>query len=489
MIGGGLGGLSAAGRLRREGCEVTLFERTSRLGGKAYALSKGALRLDGGPTLVTLPGWIRETFAALGAEALMPSLLEVDAQCAYHFDDGSRFEVWRDAERTSHSARALDAEAPARFRRFYRIAEEIYQAAGEPYLEAPYRGAAAFFGRVLRRGPAALWRGARLQTLSSLAESLFTDPRLRQFVGRFATYAGASPFHVSAAFAQVPHLERAFGTHHPRGGMGALVEALIEAVRRLGVAVHTKVGARWSRRGGCYRLEREEDGTALGEFDAVVVNGDPMATLGRDAEPRSLSGYVALLRVGRRLSLPHHLVRFSADDAGEFERLFAPRDASVPDAPTVYYCHPAATDPSMAGPDESGVMAMINAPALPAGGDLGGARLRDGWDARGETTVRLRARCIALLGELAPEARGRIELLEERTPLTLERLGAPGGSIYGFLPHGRLGPFRRPRIQGPTPGLFFAGGGTHPGGGVPLVLRSGQFAAELALRYLRREHR
>jgi phytoene dehydrogenase-like protein len=85
-----------------------------------------------------------------------------------------------------------------------------------------------------------------------------------------------------------------------------------------------------------------------------------------------------------------------------------------------------------------------------------------------------------------PELKGRTRVIGQRTPVDLAAQGAPGGSIYGFLPHGRFGPFRRPRIKGRTPGLFFAGGGTHPGGGVPLVMLSGRFAAELAAAHLRR---
>jgi 1-hydroxycarotenoid 3,4-desaturase len=79
-----------------------------------------------------------------------------------------------------------------------------------------------------------------------------------------------------------------------------------------------------------------------------------------------------------------------------------------------------------------------------------------------------------------------MRVVGQRTPVDLAALGAPGGSIYGFLPHGKFGPFRRPRIRGGTPGLFFAGGGTHPGGGVPLVMLSGRFAAEMASAHLRR---
>ena len=75
--------------------------------------------------------------------------------------------------------------------------------------------------------------------------------------------------------------------------------------------------------------------------------------------------------------------------------------------------------------------------------------------------------------------------LKDWHPVDLAAQGAPGGSIYGFLPHGKFGPFRRPRIRGESPGLFYAGGGTHPGGGVPLVMLSGRFAAEMASEHLR----
>ena len=74
----------------------------------------------------------------------------------------------------------------------------------------------------------------------------------------------------------------------------------------------------------------------------------------------------------------------------------------------------------------------------------------------------------------------RVTMLGERTPVDLEALGAPSGSIYGFLPRGRWGPLRRPSQRGVEHGVFFAGGGTFPGGGVPLVLRSGAWAAGLA---------
>ncbi len=351
---------------------------------------------------------------------------------------------------------------------FYAEAARLYRAAGEPYLEVPFEGMAAFMARVARRGPSAVLAGLRMGSLDDLARKHFRSPELQQFVGRFATYAGASPYQASAAFALIPHLERAHGVHHVEGGMGALVEALSTAAVRAGVDVRLDRPVQRSTADGLGLVVDDEEL----RFDAVVMNQDPLAANGRtQPEPLALSGYVLLLEADRRLPLAHHTVRFSSDYRAEFDALFSGRLA---EDPTVYFCHPAATDPTMAPEGKSGLFVMANAPAIDAAaGD-------EEWVRREAT---LREQCLAAARAVVGPEVG-LTVLGERTPRDLERLGAPGGSIYGFLPHGKFGPFRRPRIRGAHPGLFYAGGGTHPGGGVPLVMLSGRFAAELASRHL-----
>lgn len=471
VIGGGLGGMTAAAELARAGVQVTLFESTSALGGKARAAQQGGVMLDTGPTLLTLPDVVRATFERLGAPDLFPRLYPLELQCHYRFADGARLDAFADTERTAASAAALGPSEADGVRGFYRAAERIWRDAGEPYLEAPFEGFFDFMARVLARGPGAAARGMGLGTLAGLADTHFRTPHLRAFAGRFATYAGASPWKASAAFALIPHVERAFGVHHVEGGIGALVRALEAAVLRLGVRVVRGGTAGWTQRGSGFVA-----GPAGGEeaFDALVVNADPLRDLGREDEEVALSGYVLLLRASRRVALPHHLVLFSQDYRAEFAALDRGRLA---EDPTVYVCHPSATDPTMSPEGQSGLFVMVNAPALGRGRDDGEDWATRTADVRAQALERLQARC--------PELRGvELEVLGERTPLDLAALGAPRGSIYGFLPSGRLGPFRRPRIRGPVPGLFYAGGGTHPGGGVPMVMMSGRFAAELATRHL-----
>lgn len=307
------------------------------------------------------------------------------------------------------------------------------------------------------------------RTIDALCASRLNPPRTehpRQFAGRFATYAGASPYRASAAFALIPHLERALGVHHVEGGVGALAAALGRAVTRGGVRVRLNAPADWTHRGNGFEVGPRGEAEP---FDAVVVNADPLGAQGRAGEPLALSGYVLLLEADQRLAFPHHTVLFSRDYTREFGQLFG---GAAPDDPTLYFCHPAATDPTMAPEGKSGLFVMANAPAS---GDANAP-----WPEAGP----LREACLSRLDKLAPGA--RFQVLGERTPADLARQGAPGGSIYGFLPHGRFGPFRRPRMRGATPGLFFAGGGTHPGGGVPLVMLSGRFAAGLVLEHLGR---
>ena len=68
VIGAGLGGLGAAMRLQGAGHDVTVVEARERPGGRAYQLRDAGYTWDTGPSLVTMPWVLEETFAAAGMD-------------------------------------------------------------------------------------------------------------------------------------------------------------------------------------------------------------------------------------------------------------------------------------------------------------------------------------------------------------------------------------------------------------------------------------
>ncbi len=66
VIGAGIGGLAAAGRLVRAGYKTTVVEKSAAPGGRASQVEQGKYRFDGGPTLFLMPQVFKDTYAALG---------------------------------------------------------------------------------------------------------------------------------------------------------------------------------------------------------------------------------------------------------------------------------------------------------------------------------------------------------------------------------------------------------------------------------------
>jgi 1-hydroxycarotenoid 3,4-desaturase len=222
--------------------------------------------------------------------------------------------------------------------------------------------------------------------------------------------------------------------------------------------------------------------TAAGEriaVDRVVFAGDPQALsrglLGAASRsvvaedgirPRSLSALVrAFAAQAEGPELAHHTVVFGADPAREFEPLLAGR---LPEDPTVYIC---AEDRGTGTPPTAGrterFETIVNAPPLA------------GPEPTDEEIDRCLTRASATL------TRCGIRFLPEpgadtlTTPRDFDRLfPASDGSLYGRSPHGRWAAFARPRARTALPGLVLAGGGTHPGAGVPMAMLSGRHAAE-----------
>ena len=145
----------------------------------------------------------------------------------------------------------------------------------------------------------------------------------------------------------------------------------------------------------------------------------------------------------------------------EFDAVFQKK--SAPKTPTVYASAPRVAHKVTAWKDHEPLFVMANAPA----GDVDSSALLD--------------RCIERLqkeGALQDET-----LLWSRTPKELsEVFPDTEGAIYGASSNTMFAAFQRQANKDKKiAGLYYASGSAHPGGGVPLCLRSGLMAADACL--------
>ena len=108
VIGAGLGGLSAAAHLSNHGHDITILERSSRPGGRAGVVVAGGFRLDNGPTVLTMPDLLADTFNAAGADmADFVTIEPVDPMYRAVYADGSTLFVRHGREAMTEEIRAF----------------------------------------------------------------------------------------------------------------------------------------------------------------------------------------------------------------------------------------------------------------------------------------------------------------------------------------------------------------------------------------------
>ncbi|MEM8571239.1 MAG: 1-hydroxycarotenoid 3,4-desaturase CrtD [Pseudomonadota bacterium] len=479
IIGAGIGGLAAALTLAAQGTEVIVYDRHDHAGGKIRAMQTPSGPVDYGPTVVTLLPYLEELLAELGETLSEHVEVEAEPLLARHFwPDGSQLDLFADRAASIAAVEAFSGRASAdAFDRFSRQAATSLQAFEVPVMRAPRISRPAVATAAMKAGADLLALLAPNRTLTDTTQSAFADPRLAQLFGRYATYVGGIPT-LSPALLGLIWAAEERGVWRVRGGISALASALQRIAEAHGVRFRLGSGiARIECRNGrvCGVVtdngEREETAT-------VVFNGDPAALLrgllGRAAQqavteagvtPRSLSAAVwSGLAVVEGVELAHHNVFFGQDPATEFEPL---AQGEMPDDATLYICAQDRGDETRPpqGPERFEI--IMNAPPL-TGEDRPRAQ---------EEKARWQEKMLKWLSQRGLALTPEPDAWRLTTPQDFAQ-AFPGsdGSLYGRSPHGMMASFQRPTVRSRIPGLYLAGGGVHPGPGVPMALLSGRHA-------------
>lgn len=507
IVGAGIGGLSSAIRLAAQGYRVQVLERQEQVGGKLNQMRMHGFSFDTGPSLITMPYVFRDLFQV--AQRRMEDyldLLPLEITCRYFYRDGLILNAWRDRARFQAECARLNAHDGLAVKRFFEYAHMLFEAAADPFLYhslgSPLDVLNTFVRYVLHGHPDSeehegskddmLWSRLRAvlsalapTTLDQTVRHFFYDEHLRQLFDRYATYNGSSPYQVASVYSIIPYVEMADGGWYPRGGIYALALALERLARELGIGIETQCDvARILVEQRVARGVVLADGRVL-RCDAVIANSDVVTThrtllSPAQRQPRlvrrleqlepSCSGFVLLLGTDKQYpQLSHHNIFFSDNYPAEFADLFT--DHVPVRNPTIYVCASTRSDPTQAPVGHENLFILVNAPYLTDKSDW----QRDAATYRDHVLDLLASYTQIGLSDL----REHIVCEAILTPEDFQRkYGANAGSIYGLSSNDRMAPFTRPGNRSQSiRNLYFVGGSTHPGGGVPLVMLGGKIVA------------
>ncbi len=498
VIGGGIAGLASAALLAREGHTVTLLEGRAEVGGRAGSWEHDGFRFDTGPSWYLMPEVFDHFYKLLGTSAEEQlALITLDPGYRVFFEGVAEpLDISAEVEDNVALFEGIEKGAGSRLTAYLESAREVYELAKARFLYTTF----ADFRPLLKKdvlGQAGRFLKLLLQPLSTFVKRRFKDNRLRQVLGYPAVFLGSSPYLTPSMYHLMSHLDLQDGVLYPMGGFTRVIESIADLARAEGVTIITRaevtrIVVEHGAATGVTYLDADRH-VQFADAEIVVSAADLHHTETKlliEGERTYPQGYwdaktpgpsALLLYLGVEGELPeleHHNLLFTRDWKKGFDAIFGDV-SSIPEPASLYVCKPSGVDPDVAPEGYENLFVLVPIPADPTIG-------RGDVDGDGDTRIEvLGDRVIAQIADWTgiPDLASRVTVRRTVGPGNfVEDLNAWRGTALG--PAHTLGQsafFRAGNVSKKVKGLYYAGGSTIPGIGLPMCLIS----AELLVKRLR----
>ncbi|KAF2106510.1 phytoene dehydrogenase [Lophiotrema nucula] len=497
IVGAGVGGVAAAARMAKAGCDVTVVEKNDFTGGRCSLINRDGYRFDQGPSLLLLPHLFKETFRDLGTSMEEEGVEVIKCEPNYniHFHDGTHFKMSSDLATMKEEIEKVEGKGG--FERYLSFMQESHRHYEISNIHVLHKN---FYSILSMARPSFLRHLIALHPFESIygrASKYFWTERLRRVFTFASMYMGMSPFDAPGTYSLLQYTELAEGIWYPIGGFHKVVDSLVKIGEKLGVdyRLNTPIS----------RILLSEDGkTAKGvvlesgeELTActVICNADLIYSYNnllpptsyarslskRDASCSSISFYWALDQ--KVLELSAHNIFLAEDYKESFDSIF--KKHLIPDEPSFYVNVPSRIDPNAAPKGCDAIVVLV-----PVGHLLDSAsETHNGTTAAGkqdwDTMVSIARETILATIERRLKISLKSHIIHEtiNTPPTWKNtFNLDRGAILG-LSHSFFNVLCfRPKTKHPSiDKLYFVGASTHPGTGVPIVLAGAKIVCEQIL--------
>ena len=479
VIGAGIGGISTAGYLASRGYRVTIFEKNTYPGGRCGRYLKDGHRFDTGPTFLMMPGIYRDTFRAVGRSLDEELILHrIDPVYKVKFRGDKEVLFTTDLASLQNQFEELEKGSYNRFLKLMSEGFNIY----EKSMRLINRNYFSLLDPSFLKYPFLLFRYKAFHNHYRYVSRFFRTEELRAFFTFQNLYLGQNPFTASGMFTFLPFMELADGVYFPEGGMHEVAQKLLAIAEEHGVKVHLKSPVAKievnKHKGRGIVLE---DGS-FHEADIIVSNADlPYAykyllpenrmTKRLEKKKYSCSAIVFHWGVGKVYpQLSQHTVFVSRNHHESCRVIF--KENGFSDEPSIYVHSPVRSDRSAAPENQDSITAVIHAGNLDDSGDYN-------WE-----EIKTQARQ-SILGRFKEEGltdfEKHIKFEICFTPYTWKsEFNLTKGGTFGSLAHNllQMGFLRPGNHHKKYRNVYFAGGSTQPGSGMPLSLLSAKLVSE-----------
>ncbi len=484
IIGAGTGGIATAIYLAQKGYKVSVFEKNTFAGGRCSNLLKDGHRFDIGATLLMMPEVYRRMYKDFGKkmeEELELFRMDPVYKIKYHNDKELLF--------SSDLARLQD--------QFERIEKGSYSKFLD-YMSESYKSYEISMKGIIDRNFYNAFQFINLKNLLLMKKTKAFSNHYKR-VGKFFKseelkiaftfqniYIGQNPFEASAIFAMLPFLELTDGVWFPKGGMQQVVNNLLKIAGEYGVEFHYKADVK-----AIEIANRKASGIVLNDesfhpANIVIANADlpyvynellPESTYMKKLNKLKYTCSAIVFHWGMDKNIPgleQHNVFISGDYKTNIEGVFKGKNEKY--QPSFYLHSPVKTDITAAPKGQDSVSVIVPVDNMHEGIDYS-------WDEIKSFSRKSVFDRLAKDG--IPDFEKHIKFEKVYTPLSWKSVfNLSRGAIFGSLSHDifQMGYFRPHNQHASYKNLFFVGGSTHPGNGVPMSLISARLTSEKVMK-------
>ncbi len=484
IIGSGIGGIATSIYLAKNGYDVKIYEKNSSPGGRCGQTIREGHRFDLGATMFLMPSVYKEVLASLDLKLENNfEITPLSTLYKLHFADGAQFAFTSDQEIMQSQLEAIE---PGSFMRFQSYIVKGYQFFQLSMKELIGRNFFKLSDFITLKNTLLLIKLRTYIKHSIFIKKFFRHPHLQMAFTFQNIYIGQSPFKSPALFSMLPAVELKEGSFSIKGGMYCIVEKLVSKAIDLGVQFHynspvSKIVVHHNIAKGIIL----NDGTEL-SADIIIANAD-LPYVYRELLPDKLTS----ARIDRMKyacsaivfhwgldkvypQLGHHNVFFSEGYRLSMNKIF--KEKAIANNPNFYIYAPVRSDLSAAPKDQDTLSVIVPAGHLDK-------KYNHDWNklknlARTSVINRLKEQG---LEDIEDHIKFEICYL----PQTWKSIyNISRGAVFGSLSHSimQMGYFRPHNRHNHYKNLYFVGGSTHPGNGVPLVLLSAKLTSERILK-------